>query len=185
MSRSRLALAFLLLAFTVVLWFTQRPSGRTASASGTPSPASAERVADTTPTPAAVPTPAAPDLALATPAAPPLKTRSGLPQPPPPPVDDEAIERDLTHVQLMLREFRDLLGGNPVGNNAEIMHAIRGGNLKQVKFAVPEGQLMNADGELLDRWGTPYFFHQVSKDKMEIRSAGPDRQMWTADDRQM
>ena len=85
----------------------------------------------------------------------------------------------------MFREYRDLLGENPVGNNAEIMKAVFGGNKKQAKIGMPEGQSMNADGELLDRWGTPYFFHQVSRDKMEVRSAGPDRQMWTADDRQM
>jgi hypothetical protein len=43
---------------------------------------------------------------------------------------------------------------------------------------------VNAAGELTDRWGTPFFFHQVSKAQMEVRSAGPDRRMWTADDRQ-
>jgi hypothetical protein len=41
---------------------------------------------------------------------------------------------------------------------------------------------MNSNGELMDRWGTPIFFHALSKDQMEIRSAGPDRVMWTADD---
>jgi hypothetical protein len=38
---------------------------------------------------------------------------------------------------------------------------------------------------MCDRWGTPYFFHQVSKTEMEIRSAGPDRRMWTGDDSQL
>ena len=180
MSRSRFVLALLLLALTVALWFTQRPSATPPSRSPVlPEHAAATPVSE-------VPlAPAAPTVAPATPAAPLPKTRSGLPQPPAPPAADEAIERDLTHVQLMFREFRDVLGGNPVGNNAEIMRAILGGNLKQAKFAVPEGQTTNAEGELVDRWGTPYFFHQVSKDKMEVRSAGPDRQMWTADDRQM
>jgi hypothetical protein len=114
-----------------------------------------------------------------------LKTRSGISQLPPPSADAEALERDLTHVQLMFREYRDVLGENPVGNNAEIMRAILGDNRKQAKIGAPENQTMNAEGELCDRWGTPYFFHQISRDKMEVRSAGPDRQMWTADDRQM
>ena len=35
---------------------------------------------------------------------------------------------------------------------------------------------------ILDRWGAPYFFHQLSKNEMEIRSAGPDKAMWTNDD---
>jgi hypothetical protein len=41
---------------------------------------------------------------------------------------------------------------------------------------------LNDKGELVDRWGTPYFFHQLSRDHMEIRSAGPDKVMWTQDD---
>ena len=41
---------------------------------------------------------------------------------------------------------------------------------------------INARGELIDNWGTPFFFHQVSGTEMEIRSAGPDMKMWTADD---
>jgi hypothetical protein len=41
---------------------------------------------------------------------------------------------------------------------------------------------VNGDGELVDPWGTPYFFHQLSGTDMEIRSAGPDKTMWTDDD---
>jgi hypothetical protein len=29
----------------------------------------------------------------------------------------------------------------------------------------------------------PYFFHQLSGDEMEIRTAGADRRLWTAGDR--
>ena len=74
------------------------------------------------------------------------------------------------------------MGENPVGNNAEITKALMGDNLKQVKIPIPSGSSMNANGELCDRWGTPYFFHQLSAKQMEVRSAGPDREMWTADD---
>jgi hypothetical protein len=95
------------------------------------------------------------------------------------------IETDLEEVHSMLREYRTALGENPVGTNAEIMRAINGDNLKQVKVGSPAGQHLNDKGELIDRWGTPYFFHQISRDKMEIRSAGADRTMWTGDDIQM
>ena len=74
------------------------------------------------------------------------------------------------------------MGGNPVGSNAEIMAALMGGNPKGAMFAPTEGQSLNSSGELVDRWGTPYFFHQLSATEMEVRSAGPDRRMWTADD---
>jgi hypothetical protein len=82
----------------------------------------------------------------------------------------------------MLRDFRTRMGENPVGSNAEIMRAVMGGNPAGATLGPPTGQSLNADGELLDRWGTPYFFHQLSKDSMEIRSAGPDHTLWTADD---
>jgi hypothetical protein len=41
---------------------------------------------------------------------------------------------------------------------------------------------LNGDGELVDPWGTPYFFHQISSSDTEVRSAGPDRIMHTSDD---
>lgn len=82
----------------------------------------------------------------------------------------------------MLREFRNSLGENPVGNNAEITKALLGDNLKQVRVQIGKGSTVNANGELCDGQGTPYFFHQLSGKEMEIRSAGPDREMWSDDD---
>ena len=98
------------------------------------------------------------------------------------PEPDPEARADLERVRFMLRDFRTRMGENPVGSNAEIMRAIMGGNSAGATLGPPVGHSLNADGELIDRWGTPYFFHQLSKDSMEIRSAGPDRRMWTADD---
>ena len=92
------------------------------------------------------------------------------------------LRDEIEVVQTALRDFRTALGGNPVGTNAEITKALLGDNLKQIKIPVPTGSQLNGQGELCDRWGTPYFFHQISAARMEIRSAGPDRQMWTGDD---
>lgn len=91
---------------------------------------------------------------------------------------------DLDDVQVTLREYRNVFRENPVGSNAEIMSALNGANPRKVRLGPPAGQSLNASGELCDRWGTPYFFHQLSGTRMEIRSAGPDRTMWTADDLQ-
>ncbi len=91
----------------------------------------------------------------------------------------------LDRLQLTLRDFRTANGENPVGTNAEITRALLGDNLKQTKHDIPQGTRLNASGELCDPWGTPYFFHQQSGSKMEIRSAGPDHKMWTDDDVQM
>jgi hypothetical protein len=76
-----------------------------------------------------------------------------------------------------------MFDGNPIGTNLEITQALNGENPREAKFLSPEkGLRTNAKGELIDSWGTPYFFHQLSGKEMEIRSAGPDRIMWTADD---
>ena len=94
----------------------------------------------------------------------------------------DAAAIDLEKVNLMLRDYRTLMGGNPVGTNAEIMKAVMGGNPKHAQLGPPEGLHVNSNGELIDRWGTPFFFHQMSARDMQIRSAGPDRIMWTGDD---
>ena len=85
-------------------------------------------------------------------------------------------------IALMFRDYRAVTGENPVGTNAEIMKALTGDNPKGAKLGPPEGQQLNSNGELIDRWGTPYFFHQLTSDRMEIRSAGPDRILWNEDD---
>ncbi len=94
------------------------------------------------------------------------------------------IEQDLRIVLGLLEAFRTNFPreGNPVGSNSEITAALQGRNANQVAF-VPRGHpAVNRDGELCDRWGTPFFFHAESARRMEVRSAGPDRRLWTEDD---
>ena len=72
--------------------------------------------------------------------------------------------------------------GNPVGENAEITAALTGDNSLKFAFIPRRHPAINAAGELCDRWGTPFRFHQLSGTQMEIRSAGPDRKFGTDDD---
>ena len=72
--------------------------------------------------------------------------------------------------------------GNPVGENAEITAALAGDNALKFAFVPRRHPAINAAGELCDRWGTPFRFHQLSGTQMEVRSAGPDRKFGTADD---
>lgn len=95
---------------------------------------------------------------------------------------DSPIAADLDKINLMFRDYRTLMGENPVGTNAEIMKAVMGGNPKSAMLGPPEGQSVNGIGELVDKWGNPYFFHQLTRDLMEIRSAGPDGRLWNEDD---
>ncbi len=94
------------------------------------------------------------------------------------------IAGDLRIVQAVLEAFRTSFPaeGNPTGSNAEITAALAGANRLRLVL-VPKGHpAINADGELCDRWGTPYFFHSESRRRTTVRSAGPDRRMWTDDD---
>ena len=89
----------------------------------------------------------------------------------------------LQNMRSAVRDYGARFGGNPIGNNREITAKLNGGNPRQIVFLKEEdGMRINQRGELIDNWGTPFFFHQISGTEMEIRSAGPDRKMWTADD---
>jgi hypothetical protein len=93
------------------------------------------------------------------------------------------METALENLRTVFRSYASMFGGNPVGNNFEITHALLGENPKQAKFLNAESGLrINFKRELVDNWGTALFFHQLSGTEMEIHSAGPDKKMWTADD---
>jgi hypothetical protein len=72
--------------------------------------------------------------------------------------------------------------GNPVGENADITAALAGANELKFAFIPKRHPAINSNGELCDRWGTPFRFHQLSGRQMEMRSAGPDRKFGTTDD---
>jgi hypothetical protein len=89
----------------------------------------------------------------------------------------------LQNMRGVIRDYNGRFSGNPFGNNREITAKLNGGNLNQIVFLKPEdGMRINDRGELIDNWGTPFFFHQISGNEMEIRSAGADRRLWTRDD---
>jgi hypothetical protein len=112
----------------------------------------------------------------APPVAPPAEPEGLTPQ------EIQTVRDAIDNLEFVFRDFANALGGNPVGTNAEITTALRGDNLKQLKLEIPAGSSVSPDGELCDPWGTPWFFHQLSSRKMEIRSAGKDRQLYTGDD---
>ena len=164
----------------------QRPIAEIPTVTATPAAVPASPPSATSPT-SPTPPPAAAVTPPATPGAPPLPpTDPDAPAPAPPepliPETPEAVREAMDGVQFALRDYRTVLGENPVGNNAEITKALTGNNLKQVKIPIPSGSSLNGEGEMCDRWGTPYFFHQLSGKQMEIHSAGPDRKMGTGDD---
>lgn len=91
-------------------------------------------------------------------------------------------ERDLEILETLLGDFARAFGENPVGENEEITATLQGNNPKGLRFFPTEHRGLSGEGKLLDRWGTPWFFHALSGKSMEIISAGPDREFGTDDD---
>lgn len=69
----------------------------------------------------------------------------------------------------------------PLGTNEEITRALMDRDALG-ESAIPASHPAIVSGELVDRWGSPWFFHQLAADLIEVRSAGPDRKLFTADD---
>ena len=67
-------------------------------------------------------------------------------------------------------------------DNATFVNALTGRNPSRLAFLPRSHAAIDAQGQLLDRWGKPFFFHLLGRDALEIRSAGPDRELYTADD---
>lgn len=99
---------------------------------------------------------------------------------------DSNIRGDLEALSQILEAWRTNFPheGNPVGENHEIGAALSGANALELVLIPKTHRAFNLRGELCDRWGTPFRFHQISGQKMEIISAGPDRKFGTEDDAQ-
>lgn len=98
------------------------------------------------------------------------------------PMREDPAKNEADTIALNIRHFGQRFGGNPTGSNAEIVKTLTGGNATGAKYLTGEILRLNDKGELIDQWATPYFFHQNSADSMDVRSAGPDRKLYTPDD---
>jgi hypothetical protein len=94
---------------------------------------------------------------------------------------DQPPEKDLEIISEFLQTYGRARGGNPIGGNAEITAALTGADGHQGRVYPPIHRTIK-NGQLTDRWGTPYWFHPNSGSEMEIRSAGPDKELFTQDD---
>ncbi|MFT4901340.1 MAG: hypothetical protein ACI81V_000610 [Lentimonas sp.] len=88
----------------------------------------------------------------------------------------------LLRLEQLLRHYRFAYQENPVGvENFEITEQLLGKNPQQIVFIAADSAALRGN-ELIDQWGTPYFFHALSGQHMNVRSAGPDKALWTQDD---
>lgn len=97
-------------------------------------------------------------------------------------IPETTAKDDIATLDFLISNFRKLEGENPVGENDEITAALLGRNPKGLGYLRSDSAYIDSSGRLIDRWGTPYFFHAVSGNEMEIFSAGPDRRHHTDDD---
>jgi hypothetical protein len=94
---------------------------------------------------------------------------------------DSPPQRDLEIVGEFIHTYSRALGGNPIGDNSDITAALTGTDGHKGRVFPPNHASIR-NGRLIDRWGTPYWFHPNSGSEMEIRSAGPDKELFTLDD---
>lgn len=94
-------------------------------------------------------------------------------------------ENDLTLMYRLMENSLLLLksaGNHPLSANEDWAALLCGQNTAHERF-LPETHIaLDRQGRLIDRWGTPLFFHALGGSRYELRSAGPDAKMWTADD---
>ncbi len=94
-------------------------------------------------------------------------------------------ENDLTLVSRLMGNALLLVksaGDRPLSANEDWAALFLGANPDQERFLPSQHPALNARGQLVDRWGSPLHFHALGGGRHEIRSAGPDRKLWTADD---
>jgi hypothetical protein len=96
-----------------------------------------------------------------------------------PPANDLTLMSRLMDNALLLLKSA---GNRPLSANEDWAALLRGQNAARERF-LPEGHpALDAQGRLVDRWGAPLFFRALGGGRYELRSAGPDKKMWTADD---
>lgn len=98
---------------------------------------------------------------------------------------DHSPQRDLQILREMLLAFTTSLKIGylpPLGDNTDITAALTGRNRRKQVVIPPNHPSIDSQGRLLDRWGTPYWFHPRAADSFDLRSAGPDKKLFTPDD---
>jgi hypothetical protein len=92
---------------------------------------------------------------------------------------------DVATLHTMLRQYLRITQrrpGPPIGNDSDLARAFTGHNPMKLVVLPASHPALTPDGRLRDRWETPYFIHPRGHLAFEIRSAGPDLKLFTADD---
>jgi uncharacterized protein YneF (UPF0154 family) len=96
-----------------------------------------------------------------------------------PPQNDLTLMSHLMENSLLLLKSA---ADRPLSANEDWADFLKGKNATHERFLPDRHIALNSTGQLIDRWGTPLFFHALGGGRYEIRSAGPDKILWTNDD---
>lgn len=88
---------------------------------------------------------------------------------------------DLEVVNEFFDMYRKTMSHMSIGSNEDFTAILTGGN-PQDGVLFPADSPMIINGQIVDRWGSPYWIHPNSGARVEIRSAGPDKSLFTTDD---
>ena len=109
----------------------------------------------------------------------PERLLEGYADPATPPIEDlRKLHRVLSGYFSVVKDA----SRNPIGGNADLAAALRGENPNRTVFVHPGHAVFSPDGLLRDRWDTPIVVHPEGWRRIELRSAGPDKTPYTADD---
>lgn len=180
--------SLLILLATAAIWWLGSPSVSPPASVPETAP-KAVKAPPKPETPAPITSPAQVSAVTTTPAAPKAPVRIEAPPMKPVAIPADYLQsiqstpqrQEAEEIALNLRNYGQRFGGNPTGTNAEIVEALRGANPARANY-LPQNARINEKGELIDSWGTPWFFHSNSANDTEIRSAGPDMRLHTPDD---
>jgi hypothetical protein len=102
-----------------------------------------------------------------------------------------SLTNETADAQRAVRELHERIAGfllavkdpyrPPLGDNRDITRALTGRNRRGLAM-VASNEMTIVDEQIVDRWGTPYWFHARAPDAIDVVSAGPDRMLFTPDD---
>ncbi len=91
---------------------------------------------------------------------------------------------DIEHIMSLIFFYDHYLkeGTIPTGMNEDFVDALTGKNSQRVRLIKKSHPSIDKHGRFIDQWESPYFFHSISSKEFSVRSAGPDRELYTEDD---
>lgn len=97
---------------------------------------------------------------------------------------DGSPEGDVNALADLIRNLLETVPADrlpPLGADDDLARALTDPSLLG-EALLPADHPALRDGRLVDRWGTPFHLHPVSSSRIDVRSAGPDRRLFTGDD---